>query len=93
MDQDQLDEALGITRCAQCGHRLDGEIECPVCSGFYQKPGKKAPLPKWIYLTACFLTSPFSIYFILKSKRLSWPEKILAASGCLIWAYIFLFLM
>jgi len=91
MTPDELDEALGISRCAQCGHRLDGEIECPVCSGFYQKPAKKDPVPKWIYLTACFLTSPFSIYFILKSPRLSLLEKIIAASGALIWAYVFLF--
>ena len=91
MDRDELDEALGITRCAQCGHRLDGEIECPVCSGFYQRPARKGAVPKWIYFTACFLTSPFSIYFIIKSKRLNWPAKILAASGGLIWAYIFLF--
>jgi len=91
MTPDELDEALGISRCAQCGHRLDGEIECPVCSAFYQKPAKKDAVPKWIYFTAYFLTSPFSIYFILKSPRLSLLEKIIAASGALIWAYAFLF--
>lgn len=27
-----MDEILGITRCVQCGQRLDGEIECPFCA-------------------------------------------------------------
>jgi hypothetical protein len=90
MHQDELDEALGITRCARCGQRLDGEIECPVCSGYYHSPRKKTHIPKWVYLMACFLTSPLSIYFIIRSKRLSRFEKILATSGCLLWAYLFL---
>jgi hypothetical protein len=88
MDQDELDEVLGISRCVRCGQRLDGEIECPVCSSFYQKTSKKDLLPKWIYFTACFLTSPVSIYFLINSKRLSVMEKIIAASGCLLWAYV-----
>jgi len=29
---ERTDEILGITRCVQCGQRLDGEIECPFCS-------------------------------------------------------------
>ena len=77
-----------ITRCAQCGHRLDGEIECPVCSGYYHTTRKKKQLPKWIYITACFLTSPLSIYFILRNKRLNAIEKFVAASGCLLWAFL-----
>jgi hypothetical protein len=88
MDQDELDEALGISRCAQCGQRLEGEIECPVCSGYYHKPAKKPPIPKWVYFTACFLASPLSIYFIIRSKRLSRFEKFLATSGCLLWAFL-----
>jgi hypothetical protein len=88
MDQDELDEALGITRCAQCGQRLDGEIECPVCSSYYHTPSPKKLIPKWVYITACFLTSPFSIYFVVRSKRLNLFEKYLAASGCLLWAFL-----
>jgi hypothetical protein len=91
MHQDELDEALGITRCAQCGQRLDGEIECPVCSGYYGTPPKKPRVPKWVYITGCFLTSPISIYFIIRSNRLSLFEKILAASGCLLWAFLLFF--
>jgi len=90
MTQDELDEVLGISRCAQCGQRLDGEIECPLCSGFYQKPVRKNVFPKWVYFAACFLTSPFSIYFIIKSTRLSLIEKILSASGCLLWTFLLL---
>ncbi len=88
MTQDELDEALGITRCAQCGQRLNGEIECPVCSSYYHRPVKKHILSKWVYLTACFLTSPLSIYFILKSTRLNRVEKVLAASGCFLWLFL-----
>ena len=85
MDQDELDAALGITRCARCGQRLDGEVECPVCSGYYHTHSKKTQISKWVYITACFLTSPLSIYFIIKTNRLSLLEKLLAASGCLLW--------
>jgi hypothetical protein len=30
------DAILGITRCARCDQKLDGEIECPVCTGYYE---------------------------------------------------------
>lgn len=88
MRQDELDEALGITRCVRCGQRLDGEIECPVCSGDIHGAEQKAPIPKWIYLTACFLTSPLSIYFVVRTDRLTTVEKWWAASGCLLWAFL-----
>ena len=88
-ESDGIDEALGITRCVQCGHRLDGEVECPFCSVVMPSKGMNV-LPKWIYLTACFLTSPFSIYFVARSDRLSMPEKIIAVSGCLLWAGLYL---
>ena len=88
MSQNELDEALGITRCARCGHRLEGEIECPVCTGFYHNYEKKVRIPKWVYITACFITSPLSMYFIIRSKRLSRFEKLLATSGCLLWAFL-----
>jgi hypothetical protein len=91
MTQDELDEVLGISRCAQCGQRLDGEIECPLCSSFYQKPARRKRIPKWVYFAACFLTSPLSIYFIIKSRRLSLTEKILSASGCLLWTFLLFF--
>jgi hypothetical protein len=84
-----LDEMLGVLRCERCGHRLEDEIECPFCSPF-QEPARKAGLPKWIYLTACFLTSPFSIYLIFRNSRLNIIEKIVASSGCLLWLAFYL---
>jgi hypothetical protein len=87
-DPEEIDEALGITRCARCGHRLQGEVECPFCAAVGHSRGLDA-LPKWIYITACFLTSPLSIYFVARSRRLSTGEKILAISGCLLWAALF----
>ena len=47
-------------------------------------------MPKWIFVTACFLTSPLSIYFILKDKRLTVAEKILTVSGCCVWFALYL---
>jgi len=84
MNQDDIDEALGITRCARCGHRLESEIECPFCSLFPGKPRKEA-LPKWVFITACFLTSPLSLYAVIITKRLNFFEKVLACLGCLFW--------
>jgi len=88
MEQHESDEILGITRCARCGHRLEGEIECPFCSMFPELSQKEG-LPKWIYLTACFLTSPLSLYFIIKSDRLNSIEKVLAFSGFLLWVMLY----
>jgi len=84
IDDPETDEILGITRCARCGHRLDNEIECPFCAAFPDSTRKES-VPKWIYITACFLTSPLSLYFILKTDKLNLIEKILAFSGCLFW--------
>ena len=84
MEEEDIDEALGVTRCARCGHRLDSEIECPFCSLFPEKP-RKAGLPKWIFITACFLTSPLSLYAVITTKQLNVFEKVLAFSGCLLW--------
>jgi hypothetical protein len=88
MDTNETDEILGITRCARCGHRLDGDIECPFCHTFPDLP-KKETVPKWIYITACFLTSPLSLYFILKTKKLNAIEKLLSFSGCLFWLILY----
>jgi len=88
MDQYETDAILGITRCARCGHRLEGEIECPFCTGFPDLPQKK-PVPKWIYITACFLTSPLSLYFILKTQKLNTIEKLLSFSGSLFWVILY----
>jgi len=79
-----MDDALGITKCARCGHRLNYDIECPFCSLFPDRPVDRA-LPKWIFITACFLTSPLSLYFIVKTDRLGLPGKILTFSGCVFW--------
>jgi hypothetical protein len=85
---DPVDELLGITRCARCGQRLEGEIECPLCSGLDETPGRQQ-VPKWIYITACFLTSPISLYALVKTDRLNTAEKILAFSGCLLWVLVY----
>jgi hypothetical protein len=90
MKQEETDEILGITRCGRCGHRLEGEIECPFCSMF-PDVSKKERVPKWIYLTACFLTSPLSLYFILTTKRLNNVEKVLAFSGSVMWLVFYRF--
>jgi hypothetical protein len=84
-DREKIDEVLGIVRCVRCGHRLDNEIECPFCSIVHTKSNSRDVLPKWVYITACFFTSPLSIYFILRSGRLTTLQKVLALSGCLIW--------
>jgi hypothetical protein len=88
MDQDELDEVLGISRCARCGHRLEGEIECPFCSTFPSASPREST-PKWIYITACFLTSPLSLVSLTRSDRLNLIEKVLAFSGCLFWLGVF----
>jgi hypothetical protein len=90
-DRERTDEILGIVRCARCGHRQDNDIECPFCSIVEPKSNRKAFLPKWVYITACFLTSPLSIYFIFRSGRLNVFEKVLSLSGCLIWAGLYFF--
>ncbi|MDA8155269.1 MAG: hypothetical protein M0Z52_02290 [Actinomycetota bacterium] len=93
-ERHDIDEVLGITRCVQCGHRLDGDVECPFCAAFEGpvtangKPG----MPKWVYFTACFLTSPLSIYFVFTNNRLKLYEKVLAASGCLLWMGLYMWL-
>lgn len=84
MEDEKLDEILGVTRCARCGHRLEGDIECPFCS-LFPHPVKKERIPKWIFLTACFLTSPLSLYFVVKTERLNKVEKIFAFTGCVLW--------
>lgn len=86
--QEKIDEILGIDRCARCGHRLDGEIECPFCS-LFPEPPRKHVIPGWVFIIACFLTSPISIYFVLKSDRLKMTAKILTASGCLFWLALY----
>jgi len=87
MSSENTDEILGITRCARCGQRLNGDIECPVCSGYYDSgTGESSEnLPGWIYLTACFLTSPLSLWAIWTTARLGTFQKIFASAGCLMW--------
>ncbi len=88
MNDHEIDEVLGVIRCEQCGHRLEDEMECLFCS-LFDEPAKRDALPKWIYFTACFLTSPFSLYFIVKNTRLNIVEKIFALSGCCLWLAIY----
>ncbi|HZR45676.1 MAG TPA: hypothetical protein VFA47_03145 [Candidatus Manganitrophaceae bacterium] len=83
-----LDELLGRTRCVRCGQILDGEIECPFCS-YFPEPVRAKPMPKWVYLTACFLTSPLSLPFLYATPHLSRTEKWIAGSGALFWPLIF----
>lgn len=83
-DQEKTDEVLSIVRCARCGQRLEGKVECPFCS-LFPEPPRKDVLPKWVFITACFFTSPLSIYFALKSSRLNLFEKMLTISGSILW--------
>lgn len=83
-----LDELLGRTRCARCGQILRGEIECPFCS-FFPEPVRAQRTPKWVYLTACFLTSPVSLPFLYHTRRLKAAEKWMAGSGALLWPFLF----
>lgn len=89
MDQENIDEILGTTKCVRCGHRLEGETECPFCS-LFPDPPRKDVLPKWVFLTACFLTSPVSMYAVLKTRRLNIFEKIIAFSGCPFWLGLYI---
>jgi hypothetical protein len=62
-EEEPVDEILGRTRCARCGQRLDGEIECPFCSHFPDPPAP-AHTPVWIVLTAVLLVVLF-LWFVL----------------------------
>lgn len=88
-DREKVDEILGVVRCARCGHRLENEIECPFCS-LFTGTKRKDDLPKWVYITACFLTSPLSIYFVFRCNRLNILEKSFAALGCFLWLGLYL---
>jgi hypothetical protein len=88
MPDEKMDKILGIVRCARCGHRLEGEVEYPFCPLFPEQSKKRTF--KWVYLTACFLTSPLSIYFIFTNANLSTFEKGLALSGSLVWLAFYL---
>ncbi len=90
MNDHDSDDILGIIRCARCGQRLEGEIECPFCSAFPDRPQKER-IPKWVYITACFFTSPLSLYPIITSDKLSLPEKFISFSGCLLWFGVYRF--
>lgn len=84
-DQDtDLDELFGRTRCARCGQVLHGEIECPFC-GLFPDTVRAQRMPKWVFFTACFLTSPLSLPVVLTTKRLNGTEKALAAAGTMGW--------
>jgi len=83
-----FDELLGRTRCARCGQVLDGEVECPFCSLFPDRTRVRRT-PKWVFLTACFLTSPLSLPFVLTTRRLSRAEKVVAGCGMLLWLGVF----
>lgn len=92
MDDCKLDGILGITRCARCGHRLDGQVDCPFCAVVEHTP-KYAPRLDWVYIMACFLTSPLSIYSVVTTDRLSIPQKVFALSGCLFWAAMYMLIL
>lgn len=85
---EKTDEILGISRCAQCGHRLEGEVDCPFCSamrGYEGAHRSRKRVPLWIYLTAILLTFPLSIPWIVRSQRLSAPLKAATFAVGLIW--------
>lgn len=87
---EETDRILGITRCARCGHRLGGEVECPFCSAMRGVEGPERELkrvPLWIYLTAMLLTFPLSSPWLLMSRRLSVPMKAATFAACIFWMY------
>lgn len=83
-EETDLDELLGRTRCARCGQVLHGEVECPFCTPF-SEPSHTRRVPTWVFVTACFLTSPLSLPVILSTKRLTGVQKVVAASGLIGW--------
>ena len=87
-EEADLDELLGRSRCARCGQILRGEIECPFCS-LFPEPVRAQRTPKWVYLTACFLTSPVSLPFVYATRRLTLTEKVVAGSGVMLWPLLF----
>jgi hypothetical protein len=89
MDQDNLDDILGITRCVQCGQRLEGDIECPFCSAV-SGMSPKARVPVWLLIAGYFFTAPVSFYFIMKSGRLTVLQKSLCLSGWFLWGLLVL---
>ena len=42
-------------------------------------------------MTACFLTSPLSLYAVITTQRLNRYEKVLVFSGCLFWFGLYLY--
>lgn len=91
-NREEMDDMLGMNRCARCGHRLDGLVECPFCA-VVEPANSHAGSGKWVYFTACFLTSPLSIYSVITTGRLSLPEKVIAVSGCLVWSGLYRLLL
>jgi hypothetical protein len=86
-EDDEMDEILGRTRCARCGEVLNADIECPYCNDLPEgRPVRR--IPKWVFLTACLLTSPLSLPFLYKSRRLTRLEKLIAGSGMVLWVVV-----
>ncbi len=92
MDQDELDDILGITRCVQCGQRLEGAVECPFCSAV-SGISPQSSVPTWFLITGYFATAPLSFYFIVKSRRLTILQKSICLSGCFFWGLLITQLM
>jgi len=91
---EKIEEILGITRCAQCGHRLEGEVECPFCAVMR---GYDSPVPEgmarehhgmslWVYLTAMLMTFPLSLPWLLMSRRLTAAQKAATLAVGVIWS-------
>jgi hypothetical protein len=87
---EKTDEILGITRCARCGHRLEGEVDCPFCAAMRglegparERPARRTPL--WVYMTAILLSFPLSIPWILTSRRLNFSQKMVALAVGVLW--------
>lgn len=89
MNQDNIDDILGITRCVQCGQRLEGDVECPFCS-VVSGISPEARVPTWLLITGFFVTAPVSFYFIMKSRRLTVLKKSICLSGCFLWGLLVL---
>ena len=89
--EEETDEILGITRCVECGHRLEGEVdECPFCAALSGLDGgsvksARHAIPLWVMLTAMLLSFPISLPWLITSRRLTLMQKIATLLACLIW--------
>lgn len=92
---DNTDEILGITRCVNCGHRLEGEVECPFCVAMRGMTSDTRDggdgidgaylLPLWVIVTAIFMSFPLSLPWLFLNRRLTGVQKAALLAACIVW--------